>query len=185
MVGRGFAKEFVLAAFLLPGLAGCGASSSGYERYVPDSARAQEALDQTLAAWKNGEATGPLKLKSAPIAIQVADSTRRPGQRLVGYELLGEISGEGPRTFVVRLKLDNPVVEREVHYYLVGIDPLWVFRQEDYDAVVHWDACAADESEDAAYRHALAGHAAGGPRRDVRGPRREAPSLESGGAGAP
>jgi hypothetical protein len=64
---------------------------------------------------------------------------------LIDYEMLGEVSGEGPRTFVVRLKLDNPVAKREVRYYLVGIDPLWVFRQEDYDALVHWDVCAKDE----------------------------------------
>jgi hypothetical protein len=178
MIRREFAIELVLAALLLPGLAGCGQSSSGYERYVPDSARAQEALDQALAAWKNGEAAGPLRLKSAPIAIQVADSTRRPDQRLVDYELLGEVSGEGPRTFVVRLKLDNPIVESEVRYYLVGIDPLWVFRQEDYDAVVHWDACAADESEDAARPHVH-------PARGLTAPRRQASSVESGGAGAP
>ena len=120
-------------------------SSSGYERYVPSAARAQEALDLVLAAWKNGEPAGPLAFNSAAITIQVADSTRRPGQRLVDYELLGEVSGEGPRTFVVRLKLDNPSAEREVRYYLVGIDPLWVFRQDDYDALIHWDACAPED----------------------------------------
>jgi hypothetical protein len=111
---------------------------------VPDAAKAQEALDQVLAAWKNGEAAGPLQSNSPPITIQVADSTRRPGQRLVDYELLGEVSGEGPRTFVVRLKLENPAAVREVRYYLVGIDPLWVFRQADYDALTHWDVCVAE-----------------------------------------
>jgi hypothetical protein len=139
--------RIALAALVLvvPAVVACSRpSSSGYERYVPDAAQAQEALDQVLAAWKSGESAGPLKSNSTPVTIQVADSTRRPGQRLVDYELLGEVSGEGPRTFVVRLKLDNPAAEREVRYYLVGIDPLWVFRQEDYDALVHWDACVAD-----------------------------------------
>ncbi|HWB11058.1 MAG TPA: hypothetical protein VG826_17650 [Pirellulales bacterium] len=136
----------VMAAGLL--LATVGAcrqpSPAGYERYVPDPAKAQAALDQVLSAWKKGEPAGTLQSNSAPITIQVADSTRRPGQRLVDYEVLGEVSGEGPRTFVVRLKLDNPVAQREVRYYIVGIDPLWVFRQEDYDSIVHWDACVED-----------------------------------------
>ncbi|HVX11116.1 MAG TPA: hypothetical protein VHC22_08050 [Pirellulales bacterium] len=141
-------RRLLMLFALLPCATACNRSApTGYERYVPDAARAQEALDLVLGAWKNGEPAGELKLNSPDVTIQVADATRRPGQRLVDYELLGEISGEGPRTFAVRLKLDNPKAEREVRYYLVGIDPLWVFRQEDYDALIHWDACAPDEQE--------------------------------------
>jgi hypothetical protein len=135
----------MLALVVLPGVVGCTQTSSGYERYVPSVARAEEAMEAVLSAWQRGEPIGPLQLGSAPITIQVADSTRRPGQRLVGYELLGEVAGEGPRTFAVRLKLDNPSREREARYYLVGIDPLWVFRQEDYEALTHWDVCVADD----------------------------------------
>jgi hypothetical protein len=139
----------IVAALVLPSVAACSRPSpTGYERYVPDAAKAQEALDQVLSAWRNGEPAGPLQSDSSPTTIQVADSTRRPGQRLIDYEVLGEVSGEGPRTFVVRLKLDNPVAQREVRYYLVGIDPLWVFRQEDYDALVHWDVCKADDGSE-------------------------------------
>lgn len=135
----------LVAVIIFPCFMGCSGSTRGYERYVPDVAKAQEALNLVLAAWKNGEPAGALNFDSAAITIQVADSTRRPGQRLVDYELLGEVAGEGPRTFVVRLKLDNPSAEREVRYYLVGIDPLWVFRQEDYDALIHWDVCVPDD----------------------------------------
>jgi hypothetical protein len=138
---------WMVAALVLPGVAACSRPSTGYERYVPEAAQAQEALEQVLAAWKKGEPVGPLKSNSSPITVQVADSTRRPGQRLVDYKVLGEVSGEGPRTFVVQLQLDNPAAQREVRYYLLGIDPLWVFRQEDYDAVAHWDACEAEDGD--------------------------------------
>ena len=133
-----------IVAAALSGIVGCARAPSGYERYVPNAAKAQAALDQVLAAWKNGEPVGALQSNLEPITIQVADSTRQPGQRLTDYELLGEISGEGPRTFAVRLTLDSPSQQREVRYYLVGIDPLWVFRQEDYDALAHWDVCRAE-----------------------------------------
>lgn len=145
MAGRIFSCQSLGAALALVGLAGCGRSSPGYERYVPSAARAQEALEQVLSAWKDGRPVGPLASRSEPVTIQVADSRRKPGQRLVGYDLLGEVSGEGPRTFVVRLKLANPTDQLVVRYYLVGIDPLWVFRQEDFEAVVHWAACATDD----------------------------------------
>lgn len=141
-------KELLAIAAVLPCVAACNRSPAGYDRYVPSAAQAEEALAQVMAAWKEGRGAGPLKLESAPVTIQVADSRRKPGQRLVDYELLGEVSGEGPRTFVVRLKLDNPSEELSVRYYLVGIDPLWVFRQEDYDAAAHWDAC--EDPSDAA-----------------------------------
>lgn len=144
----------LFSVMALLGPLGCAQRSTGYERYIPSAARAEEALDLVLAAWKAGDPLAPLTLKSSPLTIQVADATRRPGQRLVDYDLLGEISGEGPRTFVVRLKLENPRVEEEVRYYLMGIDPLWVFRQEDYDALIHWDVCAReDETVAAVHRH--------------------------------
>ena len=145
MIRTGWIVNLIAAALAGPCLAGCHRPSSGYERYVPSAARAEEALDAVLAAWRRGEPPGALQLKSAPIEVLTADSTRNSGRRLIGYELLGEVSGEGPRTFIVRLKLDNPSEELEVRYYLVGIDPLWVFQQRDYDAVIHWDACD-DES---------------------------------------
>lgn len=140
----GSAKILLLVALSIA--VGCG-RSNGFERYVPAAELAADALEQVLAAWQSGDAAGPLASRSAPITIQVADTTRQPGQRLVDYEVLGEISGEGPRTFMVRLKLENPNLEEKAVYYLVGIDPLWVFRQEDYDAVVHWEACARPDEQ--------------------------------------
>lgn len=152
LVRQGMIAPVAVSAMLLAGAAGCGpATSAGYNRYVPSAERAEAALRQVLEAWQDGETVTELTFNDAPIKLQVADSTRRPGQRLVDYQLLGEISGEGPRTFVVRLKLENPNDEQEVRYYLVGIDPLWVFRQEDYDAIAHWDACVrADDGDDRA-----------------------------------
>lgn len=148
------ALGLALATLALFGVAACNQSpKSSYERYIPSVARAEAALNEVLTAWKDGQPVGTLKLEAEAVSVEVADSTRVPGQRLVGYELLGEISGEGPRTFVVKLKLENPVAEREVRYYLVGIDPLWVFQQADYDALIHWEACA-ERAPSVASQHA-------------------------------
>lgn len=148
----GFARPLALAALfathgiLLASAGGCApATVSGYDRYVPTAELAETALRQVLDTWKSGQTATELAFRAEPITLQVADTTRRPGQRLVDYELLGEVSGEGPRVFVVRLKLDNPRKVEDARYYLVGIDPLWVFRQEDYDALAHWDACIRAE----------------------------------------
>ena len=57
------------------------------------------------------------------------------GQKLREYEIVGEdappAQNQGPRTFTVKLTLaQGPPVE--VKYMVIGIDPLWVYRDEDY-----------------------------------------------------
>ena len=39
----------------------------------------------------------------------------------------------------MKLKLSNPTAEKRERYVIVGIDPLWIFRQEDYDLLLHWE----------------------------------------------
>ena len=41
--------------------------------------------------------------------------------------------------FTVQLALDAPPAEVRVRYYVIGIDPVWVVRQEDYDMLTHWE----------------------------------------------
>jgi hypothetical protein len=41
--------------------------------------------------------------------------------------------------FTVKLTLEDPATELKARYVVVGIDPVWVFRQEDYDMLSHWD----------------------------------------------
>lgn len=131
----------LLAAFA----GGCGAKLPSH--YTPSEATAQQALTAALDAWKAGRADPSLELADPPLRLQVADSYRRAGQRLKDFEILGEISADGPRSYEVRLDLENPTAVEEARYYLVGIDPLWVFRDKDYTSVMHWDACAEEPSD--------------------------------------
>ncbi|HEY2252527.1 MAG TPA: hypothetical protein VGH74_15745, partial [Planctomycetaceae bacterium] len=80
------------------------------------------------------------------VGVQVVDKQRKKGQSLAGYEILGEAPGEAGRCFAVRVKLDGPAAEENVRFVVIGIDPLWVFRQEDYESVSQW-ACGKPEEE--------------------------------------
>lgn len=129
-----------LAALLLVG-AGCSDKTTNYTPSVSD---AESTLRQSLDAWKAGLPAGEIA-GTTPL-IFVTDASRKPGQVLANYRILGEtrrIQGEtrGPsgRTFVVVLNLQNPEEELRVQYIVVGIDPLWVFRQEDYELLTRWD----------------------------------------------
>jgi hypothetical protein len=117
--------------------AGCG-PGDGNQRYIPAAADARQALTVALDAWAQGRPAGPIEEASPPVVV--CDSLRRPGQCLRRYDILGEVPGEGPRQFAVRLVLDDPPEEKKVRFVVFGIRPLWVYRLEDYEMFTHW-AC--------------------------------------------
>ena len=41
--------------------------------------------------------------------------------------------------FVVKLRLEQPREEQTARFIVLGQDPLWVFREEDYEMAAHWD----------------------------------------------
>lgn len=139
------AAVVVALAIALSAAARNGRQADAYARYVPSEPLARQALDTALAAWKRGEPVGPLAIGSPSVAIEFSDSQRSAGRRLADYEIAGEIGGEGPRSFSVRLDLDERGGDERggerVRYYVAGINPLWVFHERDYDAVIHWEAC--------------------------------------------
>src|SRR5262249_41831856 len=118
--------------------AGClGQGPGGTERYVPAEETARRGLDAALASWKEGRPPG--KAADGPPAVSLMDSHGRPGQTLTGYEILGPVPGEGPVLLAVRLSLDNPAAEERAKFVIFGIDPLWVYRQEDFEMMIHMD----------------------------------------------
>jgi len=114
--------------------AGCAGRTE--EDYIPAPVSARKAVEAAMDAWRRGETPG--RIPGTP-AIQVGDAHRRPGQILVSYEVLGEVPSSDGRTFAVRVKLDNPPAEEKVNFLVIGIDPLWVFREEDYKMATHWE----------------------------------------------
>lgn len=104
--------------------------------YVPPPDSARRALVLVLDSWNRGEPPGPI---GAAPTVEVGDAHRKLGQKLVSYEVLGELPSSDGRRFAVRLKLDNPAAEETVNYLVIGIDPLWVFRDEDFTMATHWE----------------------------------------------
>ena len=135
------------AVVALLAASGCGAGSSGYDRYVPSEPAARLALSEALEQWKRGEPPGRLQLESPLVSVEVSDSRRRPGQQLIDYQILGEIAAEGPRSFSVKLFFEHPRQVKNLRYYVLGIDPLWVFNQRDYELIAHWEGCEEDQEE--------------------------------------
>ena len=105
--------------------------------FTPSVSVAENAVRRALDAWKADLPPG--EVPNTQPAIQMIDAGRKPGQTLSGYRILGETHGPSGRTFAVVLQLAHPAEEVKTQYIVVGIDPLWVFRQEDYELLAHWD----------------------------------------------
>jgi hypothetical protein len=90
-----------------------------------------------MDAWQAGQPAGEIP-QSKP-AIHVTDNHQQRQRGLEKYRILGETVARSGRTFVIELTLKSPEEKVKTEYIVVGIDPLWVFRREDYDLLMHWD----------------------------------------------
>ena len=64
--------------------------------------------------------------------VEVFDTPWGLGERLSSYEILREDKSASEMRFSVRLSLAKPERVEEVQYYVLGRDPVMVFRDEDY-----------------------------------------------------
>lgn len=109
---------------------GCGGGATrSHQDYVPAEGKARAAVEKALTAWQSGQRPG--KIDAGGGTIQVVDSEWKAGKKLKGYEILQPQPGFGPPQFAVKLQVEG-AAEQEVRYLVVGIDPLWVYREDDY-----------------------------------------------------
>ena len=118
-----------------PGLIGCPGPTAPVS-IVPDSARGRWAIETALRAWESGHPPG---VETTSPRVQVVDTRRKPGQSLGGFAILAESTDGRTRSFAVRLELLGPEERPLVRFQVVGIDPIVVFRQEDFDLLMHWE----------------------------------------------
>ena len=120
---------FIVATAGLVCLAGC-SKGGRVEDFTPPTDNARKAVEAALAHWQAGHPPGTIPGTAPP--VEVLDSKWKAGQQLKAFEVLGEDTpGPGPRYFKVRLTPAKGSPQ-EVRYVVVGIDPLWVYREDDY-----------------------------------------------------
>jgi hypothetical protein len=119
--------------------AGCGDAPRGSaDLDAPDLDSSKTALVASLDAWKADRRSSGVLIGSKP-SIGVVDSARadRP---LLEYGVVGPLMTLGKaRPFAVRLVLGEPRETVAARYLVIGRDPLWVFRQEDFERMLHWE----------------------------------------------
>jgi hypothetical protein len=110
-------------------LTACSRQGTKTQDFIPPSDKARQALEAALNHWQGGNPPGQVP-GTSPL-VEVEDTKWKAGQKLKSYEILGEESGTEPRFFKVRLTPPQGAAV-EVRYAVFGIDPLHVYREEDY-----------------------------------------------------
>jgi len=126
---RGHASRFLALGLVLGALPG-GTSRSELD-ILPSEDKARAALDRVLAAWKSGKKMGAVQGDSQK--IEVVDRVWQAGCTLASFEILQPVDKPGPRWFSVKLTLQDSPEPQQVSYAVLGLDPLWVYREEDYN----------------------------------------------------
>lgn len=132
------------AAHLVGGVAlivgaSCGRSTSPEPgSYLPDPRTAAHAVETALRAWRDSPDIERTVTAIRPVMF--VDQQQPPGQRLTRFNVLGESPGhEGYRRFRVKLFLEQPDESIVVSYNVFGQGPIWVYRAEDLDMIMHMD----------------------------------------------
>ncbi|MFO0900783.1 MAG: hypothetical protein U0836_25415 [Pirellulales bacterium] len=134
---RRLAQLGLLLAGLLLAAAGCRDSAPPGERFTPSESTARAALETALRAWQVGGPVDSLAFDGG--RAHLADGQQAAGRRLQRFDILGEGSAHSGRRYLVQIQLDGPDPPQKVNYVVIGIDPVWVIRQQDLEMLLHWD----------------------------------------------
>jgi hypothetical protein len=117
-------------------LAGCGESAPDPEGFLPSADVARRALELALNTWQSGGQ--PNRIQADSLTVQPVDLNWKSGKQLAAFTILQEETHQKPPRFTVRLTWkDN--TEEVVHYVVVGRDPIWLFRQQEFERVARMD----------------------------------------------
>lgn len=111
---------------------------------VPGSTESRKALETSLAAWRDQESPKPELVTIG--GLNFVDLTRLAGQKLDRYQILTEIEAPHARYLTARLQLTNPDETKVVRYLVFGAAPIWVYREEDFNMIMHWDHKMDDQA---------------------------------------
>jgi hypothetical protein len=154
----------VLACFvaLAAGTQGCkaGSDEAATPGFVPGWDEARQSLESALSAWRDAPANAPVPASFDIPSVQFIDKQRRPNQRLMSFQILAQTDIENARQFTVRLNLEGEESPQLVKYNILGRQPNWIYRLEDWEMFTHWEHDMDEPAPGAAERPKAAGQPA-------------------------
>ena len=114
-------------------LAGCGGGSAP----LASTNAARQALRTSLDAWKAGKPASSLAAEKP--SIEAVDFEWKAGKVLTDYALGDEAPGQGTQTLSATLTLKGEPAARNVRYMVLGLDPVRIYRDEDFRRAMNMD----------------------------------------------
>jgi hypothetical protein len=105
--------------------------------YLPAWPEARAAVETALSGWRDG--TPNHSPSGAPGSVMFLDKQRLPAQKLGSFAILSQSEVDNVRQFTVRLQIEGETSPRLVRYNVLGRNPAWVFRLEDFESICHWE----------------------------------------------
>lgn len=125
---RGGLLAFVAGGLMLA--TGC-TKGGKVEDFTPAADNARKSLDTALKHLQDGGAPGTIPGTSP--AIELTDTKWKAGQKLASYEILDEEPSTGTSARIFKVRLTPPTGKPiETKYAVLGIDPLLIYRDEDF-----------------------------------------------------
>ena len=124
-----------VASLVLLAVLGCSRTQRNDDFVPPDDA-AQTALRAYLDAWAAGHTAQ--EIPGTKPQVRGVDERHLKGRTLKAYKVLGPVPADAPLCYAVQLTLGGPEEVVRERYVVVGMDPLWVWRYDDYLMMAHW-----------------------------------------------
>ncbi|WP_165230754.1 hypothetical protein [Aquisphaera insulae] len=130
-------RSRIAAILITITLGGCGNPSAP----LSSAEQARKSLELGLEAWKAGRSAAPLREEKP--AVDFVDYQWKAGTKLVGYLVDSDSADSETHTFTVELTTADAKGPRKVQYMVLGLDPIHVFRDEDYNRTLNMDNAPA------------------------------------------
>jgi hypothetical protein len=134
-------RHRALFLITLAALAGCGGGSAP----LPSTDQARQALQTSLDAWKAGKPASSMAGEKP--SIEIVDFEWKAGKVLSDYSLGQDSPGQGVQTLSASLTIKGESSPKEVKYMVLGLEPMRIFRDEDYNRAMNMDNAPASENK--------------------------------------
>lgn len=130
-------ERFSFVLVFLTGIMGCGNDTAP----LPKADVARGSLEAGLTAWKEGRPAS--SLTDGKPAIDFVDYQWKAGKKLSAFTIGADETAEGTHAIAVGLTIDGQP-EKQVQYMVLGLDPVHIFRDEDYARTLNMDNSPGD-----------------------------------------
>lgn len=123
----------IMCFIAMAALAGCGSGAAP----LPTVKDARQALTDGLTAWKAARPSS--SLAEVTPKIDFVDFEWKAGKVLSDFTIGSDAADQGTQIFSVSLTVAGEPKAKDVKYMVLGLDPVHIYRDEDYTRAMNME----------------------------------------------